>query len=71
MSIVGSTGNLSQEDLMQRTQNSEKSTDEINDKAMTLSQQASKVLDNSTSSREVALELEQNIREALNRTQGE
>ena len=56
---------------MQRAENYEKSTEELNDKAAALSLKAAKVLENSTSTKEEALELEQNIKDALNRTQGE
>ncbi|XP_068678125.1 laminin subunit alpha-like [Montipora foliosa] len=59
----------SQEGLMQRAENYEKSTEELNDKAAALSLKAAKVLENSTSTKEEALELEQNIKDALNRTQ--
>lgn len=68
---LGSSGNVSQANLIQRTVTYKSSSEEINNKAMALLQKAEKVLANSTSTKREALELEQEVKDALNRTQGE
>lgn len=67
----GSSGNVSQANLRQRTVTYKGSSEEINNKAMALLQKAEKVLSNSTSTTKEALELEEEVKDALNRTQGE
>lgn len=67
----GSTGNVSQANLMQRTVTYKSLSEETNNKAMALLQKAEKVLSNSTSTEKEALELEEEVKDALNRTQGE
>ena len=67
----GSSGNVSQGNLMQRTVTYKSLSEETNNKAMALLQKAEKVLSNSTSTEKEALELEEEVKDALNRTQGE
>lgn len=67
----GSSGNVSQANLMQRTVTYKSSSEETNNKAMALLQKAERVLSNSTSTEKEALELEEEVKDALNRTQGE
>ena len=67
----GSAGNVSQANLMQRTVTYKSLSEETNNKAMALLQKAEKVLSNSTSTEKEALELEEEVKDALNRTQGE
>lgn len=67
----GSSGNVSQVNLMQRTVTYKSLSEETNNKAMALLQKAEKVLSNSTSTKKEALELEEEVKDALNRTQGE
>ena len=56
---------------MQRTVTYKSLSEETNNKAMALLQKAEKVLSNSTSTEKEALELEEEVKDALNRTQGE
>lgn len=67
----GSSGNVSQANLMQRTVTYKSSSEETNNKAMALLQKVEKVLSNSTYTEKEALELEEEVKDALNRTQGE
>ena len=67
----GSSGNVSQANLMQRTVTYKSSSEETNNKAMALLQKVEKVLSNSTYTEKEALELEEEVKDALNRTQGQ
>ena len=55
---------------MDRTQSYEKTTGEVENKVMKVTERATKALTNATYTKDEALELEKDIKDALNRTQG-
>ena len=55
---------------MQRTDSFEKLTEEVDNKAMKAADDATNALNSASSTEDDALALEQEIRDALNRTQG-
>lgn len=61
---------MSQGGLIQKTESSEKTIEEVNSKVAEVTDKATKALANATFTKDDTLALEQEIRDAVNRTQG-